>query len=166
MNESLELLTVGYGRWPARVRGPRLVEALKRARVELLVDVRHSPCASNLDPAHHYGPRDWHLSPAGSGIVTLLRGAGIEYRWLVELGNPQKRDPGMEVLRAHLSDPDGSWPVRRGLEILRRLVLDERRRCCLLCACDTYEECHRRVVAEAFRAALAGTPEVRLVEVV
>jgi hypothetical protein len=57
MNESPELLTLGYGRWPAKIRGTRLVEALKRAKVELLVDVRHSPCASNLDPAHHYGPR-------------------------------------------------------------------------------------------------------------
>ena len=155
MSEPLELLTVGYGRWPAPARGPRLVEALKRARVELLVDIRHSPCASNLDPAHHYGPRDWHLQSAGSGIVTLLRGAGIEYRWLVELGNPQKTDPGMEVLRAHLLDPAGDWPAHRGLEILRRLVVDEERRCCLMCACEKFEACHRKVVAEAFRARTA-----------
>jgi hypothetical protein len=105
------------------------------------------------------------MMPEGSGIVTLLRGAGIEYRWLVELGNPQKTDPGMEVLRAHLSDPAGDWPVHRGLEILRRLVVDERRRCCLLCACETYEGCHRKVIAEAFRNRV-GTPDVTLVEVV
>jgi uncharacterized protein (DUF488 family) len=164
MSESIELLTLGYGRWPAKTRGPRLVEALKRARVELLVDIRHSPCASNLDPAHHYGPRDWHVRPASAGIVTFLRQAGIEYRWLVELGNPQKTDPGMAVLREHLADPDGGWPVHRGLAELRRLVVDERRRCCLLCACEKYEGCHRKVVAEAFRAR-AGTPEVKLVEV-
>ena len=165
MSHSIDLFTLGYGRWPAKVRGPRLVDALRRARVGVLVDIRHSPCASSLDPAHHYGPRDWHIRPAGAGIVTLLRGAGVGYLWLVELGNPQKTDPEMEVLRAHLSDPGGGWPVHRGLEQLRRLVVDERRRCCLMCACEKYEGCHRRVVAEAFRARTA-TPAVNLVEVV
>ena len=163
MSDSIELLTLGYGRWPAKIRGPRLVQALKRARVELLVDIRHSPCASNLDPAHHYGPREWHVQPAGSGIVTLLQDAGVNYLWLVELGNPQKTDPEMEVLRAHLSDPAGGWPVHRGLEILRRLVLDERKRCCLMCACEKYEGCHRKVVAEAFVA--RATTTLKLVEV-
>ena len=164
MSESIELLTLGYGRWPAKVRGPRLADALKRARVDLLVDIRHSTCASNLDPAHHYGPRDWHVRPGGAGIVTLLRDAGIDYRWLVELGNPQKTDPEMTVLREHLSDPEGGWPVHRGLAELRGLVVDEGRRCCLLCACEKYEGCHRKVVAEAFRAR-AGGPAVSLVEV-
>jgi uncharacterized protein (DUF488 family) len=151
MSDSLELLTVGYGRWPAKVRGPRLVEALRRSGVELLVDVRHSPCASNVDPAHHYGPRDWHLQAGHAGIVALLHDAGIGYLWLVELGNPQKSVPGITVLRRHLSEPDAGWPVHRGLELLRRLVVDERKRCCLMCACEPYESCHRKVVAEAFR---------------
>jgi hypothetical protein len=164
MSESVELLTLGYGRWPAKIRGARLVEALKRARVELLVDIRHSPCASNLDPDHHYGPRDWHVQPAGAGVVTLLGDAGVDYLWLVELGNPQKTDHRMEVLRAHLSDSGGGWPVHRGLEVLRQLVLGDRRRCCLMCACEKYEGCHRKVVAEAFQAR-ATTPPVKLVEV-
>ena len=165
MSDSVRILTLGYGRWGAKVRGARMVEALRRAGVELLVDVRHSPCASNPDPAHHYGPRDWHVQPDGSGIVRLLGDAGVRYLWLVELGNPQKTAPGMKVLRQHLADPGARWPVHRGLALLRRLVVDDRTRCCLMCACGTYDSCHRKVVAEACRD-LCRPLRVELAEVV
>jgi uncharacterized protein (DUF488 family) len=146
----VELLTIGYGSWAPAERWPRLLESLREARVEVLVDVRHSPCSSQLDPSHRYGPRDWHVQPEGAGIAAGLQAAGIEYRWLVELGNPQKTDPEMRVLREHLRDPSGGWPVQRGLAELRGLVLEARRRCCLLCACGDVERCHRKLVAEAF----------------
>lgn len=164
MSDLIELLSLGYGRWPAKTRASRLVDALTRSRVEILVDVRHSPCASNLDPAHHYGPRDWHLQAEDKGIVPLLRASGIDYLWLVELGNPQKTDPAMAVLRAQLDDRSIDWPIHRGLERLRRLVVDDRKRCCLMCACEKYEGCHRRVVAEAFRSQFRTVP-IKLVEV-
>lgn len=148
------MFTVGYGRWPAQTHWAKLVAALRSARAELLVDVRHSPCASNMDPGHHYGPRDWHVRAGGKGISPLLKEAGIGYLWLVELGNPQKQDERMAVLREHLAAPAGGWPVHRGLDLLARLVRDEGRRCCLMCACPRYDECHRQLIAEALAARL------------
>ena len=76
------------------------------------------------------------------------RSGGIEYRWLVELGNPQKNDPDMAVLMEQLADENGRWPVHRGLSLLSKL-LEAGKRCCLLCACNRYEDCHRRLIAEA-----------------
>jgi hypothetical protein len=152
MNEPLHLSTIGYGRWTVKERWPRLVAALHRAEVELLVDIRHSPCASQLDPAHHYGPRDWNLQDGHRGIVPQLEAVGIDYLWLVELGNPQKQDHAMTILREHLMEKSGIWPVHRGLSLLKKLVIDERRRCCLLCACAKYNQCHRKLIAEAFQS--------------
>jgi len=147
--------SVGYGRWPAPRRWEQLVAALQAAQIEMLVDIRHSPCSANLAPEHHYGPRPWHLQAAG-GIAAGLAEAGIGYRWLGELGNPQKHDPQMRVLKAHLADPGGDWPIHRGLVVLRRLVGDAAQRCCLLCACADYPACHRRLIVEELCRQLPG----------
>ena len=55
----MTLYTTGYGRWPAKQRLERLVRALKKASITTLIDIRHSPCPSNVDPASNYpaGPR-------------------------------------------------------------------------------------------------------------
>ncbi len=175
MTTTPEFFTVGYGRWPAPVRWARLVEALKGAAVDLLIDTRHSPCSANLEPAHHYGPRQWHVRAAEvypdaadpplraeeRGIKAGLRAEGIDYLWLVELGNPQKHDPAMRVFFDHLRDRDGGWPVHRGLNILRRLVREEARRVCLLCACKDFRTCHRCFIAESLIDALGGQAKHR-----
>lgn len=154
---AMELFTVGYGRWAPRERWSSFVAVLREANVDVLVDVRHSPCSSSLDPENTYGPRDWHLRAEGGGIVSLLYAEGIEYRWLVELGNPQKNDREMRVLREHLREKSASWPVQRGIAELRKLVIDLHKRCCLLCACEDFESCHRSLVAEAFKQMVAPT---------
>lgn len=124
-----------------------MLAALQDAGVTMLVDVRHSPCASDPGKAGNYIARPWNLQIEG-GIAAELRAAGIEYRWLVELGNPQKRDPNMAVLKAHLQSGDPIWPVNRGLTLLHDLVGDPSRRCAILCACGEYKNCHRRAIAE------------------
>src|SRR5262249_31549677 len=80
----MRLWTVGYGSWPASTRAGRLVEALRRHGVTRLVDARISPCASNLVPGHHYGPKPWNLQVGPEGIAALMAQAGIAYEWLVE----------------------------------------------------------------------------------
>ena len=90
--DTLWIGSLGYGRWPTESRWPKLVAALKEHEVSCLVDIRHDACASNLDPANTYGPRRWHLQMA-NGMAEGLREHGIDYQWLVELGNPQKRAP-------------------------------------------------------------------------
>jgi hypothetical protein len=145
------LFTIGYGRWAPDRRIKGLISELTCAGVNMLVDIRHSPCASQLTDASNYGPRDWHLQLAGHGIESVLNAANVEYRWVVELGNPQKTDPEMEVLRQHLQSSDRRWPVNRGLDLLEQMILEKGRTCCLLCVCKDWRECHRAIIAEAIR---------------
>jgi Protein of unknown function, DUF488 len=145
------LWTAGYGAWPVSVRAERLVAALSQRGVTRLVDVRLSPSASDVKPGR-YGPKPWTLQPGRSGIVGLLEAAGIAYEWLVELGNPQRHDPMMAVLRAHLADPAGGWPVHRGLDRLAALVEQPGDLVALLCACADDRTCHRTVIAHALAA--------------
>ncbi len=149
MTAPLTVFTVGYGKWPAAARPAKLLAALKGAGVGLLVDIRHSPCSSALDPANAYGPKETSLQAGPGGIVPLLRAGGIEYLWLVELGNPQKSDPAMAILKHHLAGgADSGWPAARGLKLAKELVLSGM---CLamMCACARYDECHRQPVARA-----------------
>ena len=111
----MELFTIGYGFWPPANRVDEMLHSLKDAGVCMVIDTRHSPCASQLDPASHYGPRAWHLQPGGRGIQKALHRHDIEYRWLVELGNPQINDKSFQVFREQMKSADERWPVNRGL---------------------------------------------------
>lgn len=146
------LFTIGYGGWKdTKRRMPGMISALRDAGVTMLVDIRHSPCASDPGESGNYTAKLWNLQIEG-GIEAALSDVGIEYRWLVELGNPQKRDPKMSVLLSHLKSGSLQWPVNRGLKILEQLVSDANQRCCVLCACNEYDQCHRRVIAETLAA--------------
>ena len=142
------LYTIGYGRWTADSRESKFTAALTAAGVGMLIDIRHSPCSSSLDVKSLYCPRAFNLQAAGLGIITLLAAAGIGYRWVVELGNPQKKDPAMRILREHLADPAGEWPIHRGLRLVADAVAAGHI-VALMCACGKYAGCHRKPVAEA-----------------
>ncbi len=148
----MELWLVGYGAWAAGNRASRLVDALTWRGVTHLVDVRLNPCASDPTPGRPYGPKPWNLQAGSTGIVGLLGEAGIAYTWLVELGNPQRQDRRMAVLRDHLEDPTGIWPVHRGLDRLAAMLREGGQTFALLCACGDGRTCHRTVVAEALNA--------------
>ncbi len=103
-----ELWLAGYGAWPAPVRAERLVKMLRLRGVTRLIDVRLNPSAADPEPGRTYGPKPWNLQAGRElGIVGLLGPAGISYEWLVELGNPQRRDSKMAILRSQLDDPLG-----------------------------------------------------------
>jgi hypothetical protein len=145
------LWTAGYGAWPVASRAERLVEILLLRGVTRLVDVRLNPAAASSRPGP-YGPKPWTLQAGRSGIAGLLQGAGIAYEWLVELGNPQRQDPAMALLRTHLADPEGGWPVHRGLEQLAARIGQSGTVVAILCACADYRTCHRTLVAQALSA--------------
>jgi hypothetical protein len=150
----MDLWLVGYAAWPAPTRASKLVEHLQRRGVTHLVDIRLSPCASDPTPGRPYGPKLWNLQAGSAGIVGLLAAAGIEYTWIVELGNPQRQDHAMTVLRDHLADPTRDWPVHRGLQRLASMLSDGDGGAthALLCACGDSRTCHRTVVAHALNA--------------
>ena len=156
------LWLAGYGAWPVAKRAKALVETLRRRGVTRLVDVRLSPCGSDVEPARPYGPRPWNLQAGSAGIVDLLDKAEIAYEWLVELGNPQRKDPAMTVLRSHLADFPSLWPVHRGLERLAEIVRKPSESVAILCVCGDARRCHRTVVAEALAARhFSGTLTIR-----
>jgi uncharacterized protein (DUF488 family) len=144
-----QLWLVGYGAWPAAKRALGLVEALRRRGVTRLVDVRHSPCSSDPTEGKSYGPKPWNLQVGRKGLAGLLEAEEIGYEWLVELGNPQRRDPSMAILRSHLADRRDRWPVHRGLERLATLVRQPGQVVAILCACGDWRNCHRTLVARA-----------------
>jgi hypothetical protein len=142
------LWLVGFGAWPTPNRAGRLVATLAERKVSRLVDVRLNPCASDVKEGR-YGPKPWTLQAGRAGIANLLEEAGIAYEWLVELGNPQRHDKEMRVLHEHLADPNGGWPVHRGLSRLADLVRKPGEVVALLCACADGWACHRTVIARA-----------------
>ena len=82
---------------------------------------RRPPQSPRPDPTLRPAPRAQGAEPPGRarpGSPGLLAEAGIAYTWLAELGNPQRHDRSMAVLRDHLEDTAGDWPVHRGLERL------------------------------------------------
>jgi uncharacterized protein (DUF488 family) len=126
-----------------------MIDCLRVAGVKWLIDIRHSPCASNPRSSGIYGERVWHLHAGDAGIEAALRQAGIDYRWYVELGNPQKNDSEMRILRDHLKSGDARWPVNRGLNLLRELLAATNSPVALMCACADHRRCHRSVIAAA-----------------
>lgn len=144
-----QLWTFGYGRYASKVRIQKLLALFRSNRITDLVDIRHDPCASQLDPKSNYGPRPFHIQATG-GFVAELESVGIRYIWEPRLGNPQKRDPDMAIMRAHLADSDTAWPVNLGLiwlaEQIKKASPDQRYG--ILCACGVYDKCHRKLVAE------------------
>lgn len=147
----MKLFTIGYGHWNVTDRMERLLSTLKNHGIYTVIDIRHSPCSPNLVEGNRYGPKSWTLQSTDKGIKAELLRAGIEYLWLVELGNPQKVDTAMALLKEQIASKDERWPIQRGLRLLDRFFRDSKGPCCLLCACEHYERCHRGVVAEALR---------------
>ena len=148
----MELWLVGYGAWPVAKRAGGLVETLRSRGVTRLVDIRLSPCSSDPVPGRPYGPKPWTLQAGTAGIAGLMAEAGVGYTWLVELGNPQRQDHSMSVLRAQLDDTSTDWPIHRGLDRLAEMIRRGDDILALLCACPDGRSCHRTVVAEALNA--------------
>jgi hypothetical protein len=114
--------------------------------------VRLNPCAADPVDGRHYGPKPWSLQAGNAGIVGLLAAANIAYEWQSELGNPQRQDHSMAVLRDHIQDIHGDWPVHRGLKRLADQLKTGSDVIALLCACEDGQACHRRVVSEALNS--------------
>lgn len=128
------LFTIGY----EGLAQQDVLDALKGAGIELLVDVR--AVSASRRPG-------FSKNALKSGVAAQ----GIDYLHLRDLGTPasgrlavrQGRFADMRrIFEAHLTTPEAG----HDFELLRGLVRD--RRCCLLCYERQPHHCHRTILAE------------------
>lgn len=142
-----KLFTIGYeGRTPAD-----LIERLREAGVERVVDVRELPLSRRRGFSK-------------SQLAAALERSGIRYEHVRALGNPKPTraryksgdvDGGAREYRAHLHN--GSYPA---LADLADSIADEKT--CLLCVEESHDRCHRSVIAGAVAERLPRVAIVHL----
>jgi uncharacterized protein (DUF488 family) len=149
----MRVFTIGHG---AR-RAEELLDCLRAARVETLVDVRRFP-ASRRHPQFN---RD--------ALAATLEAAGIAYRHAEELGGRRTGEAGEERYACIQTPAFRSYAARMRSapwqEALATALADERP--CFMCAETPWWRCHRRLIAELLHARghevlhLVGPHEVR-----
>jgi uncharacterized protein (DUF488 family) len=134
------IFTIGHGTKPF----DEFVESLKSAGIRLLVDVRTAP-GSKRNP--QYG-RD--------SLERSLRNAGIEYRWMQELGGfrkPRPDSPNIALRNAAFrgyADHMETEGFREGLAQLERMAMELPT--AMMCAESVWWRCHRRLLSDALAA--------------
>jgi len=133
------LATIGYESAPQA----RVIEALKAAGVEVLIDVRA------IAASRRAGFSKGLLSSS-------LEDAGIEYVHLRALGTPKEgrmaarsgRTAEMrEIFEAHLAEPQAQLDLAKAIEIAKG------RKAALLCYEADHRGCHRSIVVERMQEA-------------
>jgi uncharacterized protein (DUF488 family) len=128
--------TIGHGRRPAE----ELVECLREAGVETLVDVRRWP-SSRRNPQFN--------QPT---LAATLGETGISYVHAEELGGRRTAEPGEELFAclgqfagyaARMRTPDWDQALEEALAHPAP---------CLMCAETPWQRCHRRLIAELLDA--------------
>jgi uncharacterized protein (DUF488 family) len=140
------IYTIGHGRRPAE----ELVDCLREAEVETLVDVRRFP-SSRRNPQFNQ-----------AALETTLADAGILYVHAGELGGLRADEPGEELF-ACLGQFAGY--ASRMRTPAWQAALDEaldRPGPCLMCAETPWRRCHRRLIAELLVA--RGLDVLHLIE--
>lgn len=143
------LLTIGYTRKSLQ----RFVELLREAGADAVIDTRRH----NTSQLAGFAKRE--------DLSFLLReGFGIGYEHRLELA------PAAEILARYRQDRD--WPSyvtafeqlmeETGMAAVAREVLAPYRRPCLLCAEESPERCHRRLLAERVQRLIPGLEVVHL----
>jgi uncharacterized protein (DUF488 family) len=132
------MFTIGHGTRPAQ----ELVECLRAAGVQTLVDVRRFP-GSRRNPQFNQGP-----------LAETLEAAGIEYRHAEELGGRRSGEPGEDRFGCLRVGAFRSYAARMGQprwqEALERALAEPTP--CFMCAETLWWRCHRRLIAELLTA--------------
>lgn len=119
-----------------------LINALRAAGIQCLVDVREAPISRKRDFAK-------------SRLAAHLQDARIGYRHVRALGNPKTgrdaaRAGDVESYRAIFSRHMESPPARAAVQEMAQLAAAERS--CLLCLERDPRHCHRSIVADRITA--------------
>ena len=138
--------TIGHGRRPAE----ELVECLREAGVETLVDVRRFP-SSRRNPQFNR-----------AALAATLAEAGISYLHAVELGGLRTEEPDEELFECLGQFAGYAARMRTpGWQSALDEALD-RPSPCLMCAETPWRRCHRRLIAELLVA--RGIEVLHLIE--
>jgi uncharacterized protein (DUF488 family) len=134
----MRLLTIGHGTRPAE----ELVDTLRQAGAETLVDVRRFP-GSKRNPQFN--------QPA---LARSLADGGIAYRHAIELGGRRSAEPGEERFHCIRVAPFRSYATRMALPTWQEALaaaLDEPGPS-FMCAETDWRRCHRRLIADFLTA--------------
>ncbi len=134
----MHAFTVGHGIRPL----DELVETLREAAVQTLVDVRRFP-RSRRNPQFNQGL-----------LRTALEEAGIAYRHAVELGGRRSGEPGEDKFACIRTPAFRSYAARMRSDAWRAALADEvaQPAPCFMCAETPWWKCHRRLIAELLTA--------------
>jgi uncharacterized protein (DUF488 family) len=134
----MHAFTVGHGIRPL----DELVETLREAAVQTLVDVRRFP-GSRRNPQFNQGP-----------LRTALEEAGIAYRHAVELGGRRSGEPGEDEFACIRTPAFRSYAARMRSDAWQAALADEvaQPAPCFMCAETPWWKCHRRLIAELLTA--------------
>jgi uncharacterized protein (DUF488 family) len=134
----MRVFTVGHGARPAE----ELVEVLRAARVQTLVDVRRFP-----------GSRR-HPQFVQAALRETLAAAGIDYRHALELGGRRSGEPGEERFGCIQVAAFRSYAARIARPEWQEALADALAwpAPCFMCAETPWWRCHRRLIAELLHA--------------
>jgi len=135
---SVRVFTVGHGARAAE----ELVQVLREAGVETVVDVRRFP-GSRRHPQFNR-----------EALAAALEQAGLAYVHAVELGGRLSREPGEERFSCIRVAAFRSYAARMGTPEWQDALERELARPgpCFLCAETLWWRCHRRLIAELLQA--------------
>ena len=131
---ALPAFTIGHGTRPI----DELVDCLRKASVETLVDVRRFP-SSRRNPQFNQ-----------AALAASLADAGIEYRHAVELGGRRTGEPGEERFSCLRVGAFRSYAARMATDDWQTALVEAmtQRAPCFMCAETPWHRCHRRLISE------------------
>ena len=134
----MHAFTVGHGIRPLE----ELIETLREADVQTLVDVRRFP-GSRRNPQFNQRP-----------LQAALTDAGIGYRHAIELGGRRSGEPGEDDFPCIRVAAFRSYAARMRSSEWQAALAEELTQPtpCFMCAETPWWKCHRRLIAELLTA--------------
>jgi uncharacterized protein (DUF488 family) len=132
-----------------------LMDLLREAQIELLVDVRSVP-RSRTNPQFNIDALAEPLAAAGIGYLHLSALGGLRHRRKTAMPSPNALWQNASF--RNYADYAGTAAFRLGIEELEALARDKR--CAIMCAEAVWWRCHRRIIADYLLA--HGIPVVHI----
>jgi uncharacterized protein (DUF488 family) len=132
-----------------------LMDLLREAQIELLVDVRSVP-RSRTNPQFNIDALAEPLAASGIGYLHLPALGGLRHRRKTAMPSPNALWQNASF--RNYADYAGTAAFRVGVEELEALARDKR--CAIMCAEAVWWRCHRRIIADYLLA--HGIPVVHI----